>query len=230
MLSLTDVETELKARAANLGGFTSTNSLNRLRYAILRGLQTLANLRDWSWLNQTTTLTTSSDNLGPYDAPESFLRFAARQQASLFGFVEKDLIAPILSTDSKVYTPYFRIEGGKIYFFDDPGDATLNLNYIAETARDITEAELNTSLSIVPNGLAPALVDYSMADLMRYMPGGMASVPGLLQSARDHAETYWQQWFIGNVQRGISPKGLNTQSIDNHAELPGLGFPSRRFS
>lgn len=229
MLTLEGVENELKARAANLGGFNSTGSLNRLRYSILRGLQTLCNLRDWRWLNQTTTISTTSGNLGPYDAPESFLRFAVLRQTSLFGYIEKDLIGPILSTDSKIYSPYFRIEDGKILFFDDPGDATITLNYVAEVARDITETELNTSISIVPNGLGPALIDYAMADLLRYMPSGMQAIPSMLQSARDHAETYWQQEFIGTVQRGISPKGVNKQSIDNHAQVPSIGFGSRRF-
>lgn len=227
MLDLTSVENELKARAANLGGFNSAGSLNRLRYAILRGLQTLRNLRDWRWLNLSTTITTTSGSLGPYDAPESFLRFAVLRQTSLFGYIEKDLIGPILATDEKAYAPYFRIQDGKIYFFADPGDASLTLNYVAEAARGITETELDASLSIVPNGLGPALIDYAMADLLRYMPSGMQAIPGMLQSARDHAETYWQQEFIGTVQRGISPKGLNRQSIDNHATLPSFSSGRR---
>lgn len=229
-LSLTTIENELKSRAANLGGFNSTSAQNRLRYAILRGLQTLSNLRDWRWLNQTASLSVSSGNLGPYSPPASFLRFAALKQAALFGFVDKDTVGPILSTDSKFYTPYFRIEDEMIYFFEDPGDTTVTLNYVAEVARDITETELNTSLSIVPNGLGPALCDYAMADLLRYMPSGVGMVPGMLQSARALAEDYWGQEFLGNTQRGISPKGVNKQGIDSHAATPSFGYSGRRFN
>lgn len=219
-LVLADVEAQLKARAANLGSFTATGSVARMRYAILRGLQTLSHLRDWRWLNQTHSLATTARNLGPYDAPESFLRFAALQQTSLFGFVQKDLIGPILATDEKVYTPYFRIEDGKILFFDDPGDGTVTLNYIAETSNDISEGALGESVAIVPNGLEPALLDYAMADILRYLPNGAGLVPAMLQSARALAEDYWQQEFMGTVQRGIHPRGLNKGLMDNHAAIP----------
>ena len=228
MLTLAGVEAQLKARAANLGSFTATGSVNRLRYAILRALQTLSHLRDWKWLNQSHDLTTTAGNLGPYDAPESFLRFAALQQTSLFGFTQKDLIGPILATDEKVYTPYFRIEDGKILFFDDPGDGTLTLNYIAETSNSITEGDLGESVAMVPNGLEPALLDYAMADLLRYLPNGAGLVPPMLQSARALAEDYWQQEFMGTVQRGIHPRGLNKELMDGHAAIPQITFGGRR--
>jgi hypothetical protein len=227
-LVLADVEAQLKARAANLGSFTATGSVNRMRYAILRGLQTLRNLRDWRWLNQSYSLPTTAGNLGPYDAPESFLRFAALQQTSLFGFVQKDLIGPILSTDEKVYTPYFRIEDGKILFFDDPGDGTVTVNYVAEPSSDISEGALGESVAAVPNGLEPALLDYAMADLLRYLPNGAGLVPPMLQSARALAEDYWQQEFMGTVQRGIHPRGLTKELMDRHAEMPPVNFGGRR--
>lgn len=228
MLTLAGVEAQLKARAANLGSFTATGSVNRMRYAILRGLQTLSHLRDWRWLNQNHPLTTTAGNLGPYDAPESFLRFAALQQTSLFGFTQKDVIGPILSTEQHIYTPYFRIEDGKIMFFDDPGDGTLTLNYIAETSNDIAEGALGESVAMVPNGLEPALLDYAMADLLRYLPNGAGLVPPMLQSARSLAEDYWQQEFMGLVQRGIHPRGLNKELMDNHAQVPSISFGGRR--
>jgi hypothetical protein len=191
-------------------------------------LQTLRNLRDWRWLNQSYSLPTAAGNLGPYDAPESFLRFAALQQTSLFGFVQKDLIGPILSTDEKVYTPYFRIEDGKILFFDDPGDGTVTVNYVAEPSSDISEGALGESVAAVPNGLEPALLDYAMADLLRYLPNGAGLVPPMLQSARALAEDYWQQEFMGTVQRGIHPRGLNKELMDRHAEMPPVNFGGRR--
>jgi hypothetical protein len=227
-VTLAGVEAQLKARAANLGSFTATGSVNRMRYAILRGLQTLRNLRDWKWLNQTATLTTTAGNLGPYDAPESFMRFAAQQQTSLFGFVQKDLIGPILATDSHIYTPYFRIEDGKILFFDDPGDGDLTLNYVAEANNDITEGALGASVAAVPTGLEPALMDYAMADLLRYLPNGAGLIQPMLQSARSLAEDYWQQEFMGTVQRGIHPRGLNKELMDSHAQLPSIDFGGRR--
>ena len=227
-VTLSGVEAQLKARAANLGSFTATGSVNRMRYAILRGLQTLSNLRDWRWLNQNHILTTTAGNLGPYDAPESFLRFAAQQQVSLFGFVQKDIIGPILSTDQKTYTPYFRIEDGKILFFDDPGDGNLTLNYVAEIGNDIAEAALGESVAMVPNGLEPSLLDYAMADLLRYLPNGAGLVPPMLQSAKSLAEDYWQQEFLGSVQRGIHPRGLNKELMDGHASLPQITFGGRR--
>ncbi len=226
-VTLAGVEAQLKARAANIGTFTATGSVSRMRYAILRGLQTLSNLRDWRWLNQTATLSTTAGNLGPYAAPESFLRFAALKQTSLFGFTSKDVIGPILSTDSHIYTPYFRVEDGAIMFFDDPGDGDLTVNYVAEVNNAITEATLAASVAIVPNGLEPALLDYAMADLLRYLPSGAGLIPAMLQSARNLAEDYWQQEFMGMVQRGIHPRGLNKESMDNHANI-GISFGPRR--
>lgn len=226
-LSLTSVENEIRARAGNLGGFNSTGAITRMRYSILRALQTLSSLRDWRWLNRTTTITTTSGNLGPYDAPASFLRFAALRQVSLFGFTSKDVLGPILATDEKIYTPYFRIDNDSIYFFDDPGDGSVTLNYVAEVDDSIVEGELDASLAIVPNGLKPALIEYAMADVLGYVPNGAGLAQGKLQLARTYAEDYWHQEFAGNVQRGISPKGVNKVSIDNHAQMPSLGFSVR---
>lgn len=222
-ISLTSVEDELKSRLASMGGFTSSGAVTKLRYAILRGYQQLANLRDWRWLNQSATITTTSGNLGPYTAPTGLLRFAAARREAFFGFATKDSLVSIAATDTKRYAPYLRVSDAGVMFHDDPGDATLTLNYIAEPNDSIVEADLTATIEIVPSGLRPALVDYAYADLLRWVPAGAGMREQALRDARTAAEDYWHQEFTGlTTQRGIAPRGIQGQSLDGHARIPGL--------
>lgn len=216
-LLLSSVETEVKSRARSVGAFAAAQSVERMRYAILRAAMTLANLRDWDYLNHQDTITTTTGNKGPYTLPTGFLRLATHKAEALFGFVDKDKLAPILATDSKVYTPYFRIAGGELFFFDDPGSGDLTLNYHADISDDITEGVLGATIAIIPNGLKPALVDYSLADIYGDLPSADNKAAGLMSKARSSAEDYWHQSTLAVTQRGIAPKGLNGVSIDNHA-------------
>lgn len=218
MLALASLENDLKSRMRPLGTFVAQASLDRLRYGILRGLQTLANLRDWDWLNQTETITTTQGNLGPYTEPTGFIRMALLKQYSQWGYLSKDVLAPILSTDTQTFLPYIQIQDGAVFFLQDPGDSTLTLNYIADIADDITEAGLGATVAMVPNGLKPALVDYAMADVFRDIPSARSEIPFYLQEGRRNAEDYWHQSTLSQVQRGIYPRGVNKAPIDNNAQ------------
>lgn len=216
-LVLSSVENEVKSRARSVGAFTAAQSVERLRYSILRAAMTLANLRDWDYLNQQDTITTSAGNYGPYNLPTGFLRLATHKAEALFGFVDKDKLAPILATDTKIYTPYFLIASGQVSFFSDPGSGDLTLNYHADITDDITEGVLGATIAIIPNGLKPSLVDYALADIYGDLPSADNKVAGLMTKARSSAEDYWHQSTLAVTQRGIAPKGLNGVSIDNHA-------------
>ena len=229
-LALTSVEAEVKSRLRSVGAFTAPQSIERMRYGILRAATTLANLRDWAYLNATETMTTTDGTLGPYDAPENFLRLASHYQVSLFGFLEKDVLSPILATDDAIYTPYFQIQDGKIYFFSNPGSGSVVLNYVAVIVDDIEESALTATLAIIPSGLKPSLVDYAVADVMDDLPSSDTKVDRLVQKARASAEDYWHQSTLSQVQRGISPKGVNKVSMDNHAQSMSIySFDSSRY-
>lgn len=217
-IALSSLETELKSRARRFGAFNATDSLNRLRYAELRALSEIWNLRDWRFKNSTASLDTTAGNLGPYTAPTGFIRFAAQKQAALFGFVDKDVIAPILATTDQIYTPYFRIQDSKILFFTDPGTGTLTLNYVVDLTDDITSAVLTTTAALFPEGLKQAIIDYAMADMYSDLPGMGEEEERVRKKGRMKVEDYWHESTLGSTQRSISPKGLNKITIDNHAK------------
>jgi hypothetical protein len=216
-LVLANVETELKSRARAMGSFTASSSIARMRYALKEAAMWLSRLRDWDYLNRTETLTTTAGNLGPYTAPTGMVRFASLRQVSEWGYVAKDVLAPILSTDSNKYRPYLKVEDGYIYFFSDPGSGTLTLNYVAQIEDDATEGPLGTTLGYIPNGLLGSIMDYAMGDLWTDIPNGYQNGERLMQRARTKAEEYWHQSTLAQAQRGISPKGLGGASIDNYS-------------
>lgn len=227
---LSSIETELRSRARPLGVFAASSSIARMRYAILRAAMWLANMRDWDYLNQTSSLSTTLGNLGPYAPPSGLLRLALHKQVSVWGYAEKDVLAPILSTDTVRYRPFIKIEDGQLYFFDDPGDATHTLNYVAEVEDDVAEGALTTTVEIIPSGLKSAVINYAMGDLWDDLPRGESKAQALYGKARSEAEEYWHQSTLAQAQRGISPKGLRGQSIDNHAAgITILGTNANRW-
>lgn len=218
-LTRSALETEFKSRARRFGAFTASDSIDRMRYALLAGAMVVWNLRDWRFKNQTASLDTTAGNKGPYTAPTGFIRFAAQKQWSLFGFVNKDAVAPILSTTDLIYTPYFRIQDSKIMFFTDPGTATLTLNYVKDLADSITEASLDTSIGYFPEGLKGALLAYALADLYEDLPSMAEEAARFRVRGRGLAEDYWHESTLDSTPRVISPRGVNKVSIDNHAKV-----------
>jgi hypothetical protein len=213
-LSRADMETELKNRARVLGAFAGTDSLNRLRYALRKGAFQAWTHRDWDFKNSTTTISTTAGNRGPYDAPSGLVRFAAARRLAVFGYLDKDILVPIYGTDTADFRPYIRVQNGKIYFVDDPGTATLTLNYLGEFSNSIEENTLGTTLALFPNGLNDAVLTLAMADLWKDLPGMAEQARMKEMEGLGLVDAFWEEYTLDKYQKTISPKGLNRAGID----------------
>jgi hypothetical protein len=214
-----DMETEIKSRARVIGAFAGTDALNRLRYALRKGAFQAWTKFDWDFKNSTATISTTTGNLGPYDAPSGLVRFASTRRNAYFGFIDKDILVPIYGTDTEDFRPYIRVQTGKIFFVDDPGTATLTLNYLGEFSNAISEAALDASLAVFPNGLNDAIVTLAIADLWKDLPGmgeqaRMKELEGL-----GLVDIFWEEYTLDKYQKVISPKGLNRIPVDFSARV-----------
>ena len=209
-----DMETEIKNRARVLGGFAATSSLDRLRYALRKGANQAWIRQDWDFKNSTATITTTSGNLGPYDAPTGLVRFATTQRKAFFGWLDKDTLAPIHGTDTQDYTPYLRVQNGKIYFLEDPGTGSLTLNYLGSFSNAITEVALDATLAMFPDGLNDAILTLAVADMWKDLPGMAEQARMKELEGLGLVDIYWEDATRDRWQKTISPKGLNRAPID----------------
>lgn len=213
-LVLADVEDELKNRARVLGAFASSGSSDRLRYAIRKAAFQAWTKQDWDFKNSTEEIVTSAGNLGPYSAPSGLVRFASTHRKAFFGFYEKDVLVPILSTDVADFTPYIRVQDGMLFFVQDPGNQTLTLNYLASFSNSIEDAELTASLAHFDDGLNDAIQTLAIADLWKDLPGMQEAARTKELEGLGLVDAYWEDVTLDKYQKTIAPKGLNRVPVD----------------
>lgn len=108
---------------------TSSGSL--LYRVALRAAREINNKYPWPHRFATTTITTTSGNLGPYDLPSDFYKFAQEERLSKPERYDKFSVAVVPDDDYQITIGvyYQRVEK-KLYYDLDPGDDTRNFTYI----------------------------------------------------------------------------------------------------
>lgn len=213
-LVLADMVTELKNRARVLGAFAASDSVFRMRSAIRKAAAQVWGRQDWDFKNSTTTITTTAGNLGPYTAPTGMVRLATTQRKSVFGYSEKDVLSPIASTDTLDWTPYVKVQDGALYFFDDPGNQSLALNYLPQVDNSNEEANVAAFLLEFDAGLYDAVMVIAEADIRKDLPGMRAEALDIQKEGLQLADDYWEEVTRDRYQKTIAPKGLNRVPVD----------------
>lgn len=229
---LTDIETELKnrLRPLGIGANPSATTIARLRYAIRKGAKQAWEKQDWDFKNSTATLTTTAGNQGPYALPAGLVRLATFQMFAAFGFQDKDVLAPIYSDgDTERVRPYIRVQDGKLYFIDDPGSASLTLNYLGVFSNSIVEADLTATLAQIDAGLQDSIVTLATADLWKDLPGNSVESHNKEMEGFAQVDQYWEEVTRDKYQKTIAPRGLNKISVDFVARvITVLGWSLQR--
>lgn len=230
-LVLADMETEIKNRMSAMGAFSASASIARMRYAIRKAAFQVWTRQDWDFKNSKLVIATTAGTLGPYDAPTGLVRFATRLKLATFGFADKDILAPINSSDSQEYLPYLTIQDGKIYFVSDPGSASLTLNYLGSFSNAVDDAGLAASLLVFDDGLNDAILELAFGDIVKMLPGKLEEGRERMKDGLFAADAYWEDATRDKWQKTISPKGLNGIPIDFYARtVTILGIPVERFA
>lgn len=199
-----------------IGSFTQDESLNRLRYAERHALRRIWRLHDWDFKASTSTINTTSGNLGPYDPPSGLVRFCTTQKVSSFGHEDSYRLLPInqMSGDEERLTPYLKVSDGKIYFVNNPGTGTLTLNYVGRLSNAIDETTLTASFALFPDDFIDPALEFVLADLKKYLPGMTQEVSMHDAAAKMLISEIWEDYTKDKYQKTIAPKGLNQMPID----------------
>lgn len=228
-LVLADMELELKNRARMIGAFAASDSVDRMRYAIRKAAFQAWKRQDWDFKKSSSTITTSTGNLGPYTAPAGLVRFCTVNKLAVFGFADTAILMPIHDSTSLAYLPYIKVEDGGLYFIADPGNATLTLNYVGAFSNSITEADLTASLLPFDDGLQDSIMELAYADILKDLPGLGDDARERVKDGLFDVDAYWEEATRGKYQPQIAPKGLNGVNIDFYAKpLTVLGIPVTR--
>jgi hypothetical protein len=225
------MEAELKNRARIMGAFTAADSVARMRYALRKAAFQAWTRQDWDFKASQRVIETTVGNLGPYTAPDGLIRFCTVFKVSAFGYVDTEILMPIHGTTSQEYLPYLRVQDGAIYFVNDPGTASLTLNYVGAFSNSIEEATLAASLLVFDDGLHDSIIELAEADLKKDLPGMREEAREAMKDGLFAVDAYWEEATRGKYQTVIAPKGLNRQPIDFYARsITVLGVPVQRFN
>ena len=218
-LALADMIDDLKSLAWTIGTFAGEGSLKRLRIAIRKGAFQAWTKQDWDFKNSTEQITTSAGNLGPYSAPSGLIRLAATHRKAFFGFLDKDILVPILGTDVQDWTPYIRVQDGTLFFIQDPGNQTLTLNFLGTFDNSAEEAALTATLAQFDDGLNDAIQALALANLWKDLPGMQEAARTKELEGLGLVDAYWEDATLDKYQKTIAPKGLNRVPVDFMARV-----------
>lgn len=164
-MDLSNLQTRLKRKLKWLGAFTGTESLLSLNDAILTGAGKIWNEKVMRWMYSTFPLTTTSNNLGPYDPPSDFHGFPLTKINARVGW--KDLQTSYIIKDDEKGQSYELVYDDildKIYFRNEPGDSTWSVPYVPSFNNDV--ADLTATVLVFPEELFETLTLFVQSYLL----------------------------------------------------------------
>lgn len=213
-MTLADKLEVIKRRLAAVGVFAAAGEAEkRLKDSFIRGLFLLWSLHDWDFKNKTATITTTDGTLGPYSLPTGFIRIARTLKLHYFGYsLDRTQVEPIKDDQDalKRYDLYFNEEDSKLYFFTNPGAASLTLNYVDTIDPDIDN--LSTELTDWPEGLWPALEEYIVGDQIKRLPGLKREGEEYIKSAEKECFQYIEK--VTSYPKTINPQRPGGGNLD----------------
>lgn len=225
MMDWDDTKTALISRLSRYNAFLTEASLARLYQAVLNACAEIRRKGEWPWKNQTDSLATTAGNKGPYAPPDGFLRFALERKVYRYGFTDPEgvVLAPIRPTDSNQYDLLYREEDGMLYFREDPGTATLTLNYIGQIANAPTEDNAQAAVEIMPGNLYQPLAEFVEGEFLRDSPDTRAEGLEILKLADIHLTQEWDEYAKGRSrQKQRSPRGIDGRPFDGLGQAPNI--------
>jgi len=225
---LTDVRADLRRNLDWLGAFASTNGQERLDNAILSGLWRIWSAKEWDFKWSQQTLETTSGNKGPYDTASNYYVSAPNHRHNRFAyFPDVQTIAPIADSETRTWDMYYNESDGKFYFRDDPGTASLTVNYQAKFDR--SRDNLTATILVFPDDLYYALESFVTAELRSI--GSPAESMQYEQKGFALVDVAWSDYSRGKKRptvRGV--RGVNGVTYDGIAlsEQPHEGSRMQR--
>jgi hypothetical protein len=211
------VKAALISRLSRYNAFLTEASLARLYQAVLDGYAEIRRKGEWAWKNQTDTLTTTSGNKGPYNPPAGFYRFALKRQIYRYAFTDAEgvVLAPIRESETQSWDLLYRVEDGKLYFREDPGDQTLTLNFQGEVDPAPTEQNARAAVESMPGNLYQPLAEFVEGAFLRDSPDTRSEGLELMKLADIHLSQEWEEYDKGrNRQRQRAIRGMDGRPID----------------